>query len=86
MVGWEEFRDPPKDMEPPVMVSGTHIIPIRIPKDMGIIWEAYHKGGVPGITLDVGWGGWSWSLVYLGVITLPLFSKGVKKMVSFRFR
>ena len=30
--------------------------PIRIPKDMGIVWEAYHKGvpllGVPGITLD----------------------------------
>ena len=23
----------------------THTIPIRIPKDMGIVWEAYHKGG-----------------------------------------
>ena len=40
------------------MVSGTpyysHTIPIRIPKDMGIVWEEYHKGvpllGVPGIT------------------------------------
>ena len=26
------------------MVSGTHTIPIRIPKDMGMIWQAYHKG------------------------------------------
>ena len=30
--------------------------PIRNPKDMGIVWEAYHKGvpllGVPGITLE----------------------------------
>ena len=30
--------------------------PIRIPKDMGIVWEAYHKGvpllGVPGITIE----------------------------------
>jgi len=30
--------------------------PIRIPKDMGIIWETYRKRvpllGVPGITLD----------------------------------
>ena len=29
---------------------------IRIPKDMGMVWEAYHKGvpllGVPGITLE----------------------------------
>ena len=28
----------------------------KLPKDMGIVWEAYHKGvpllGVPGITLD----------------------------------
>ena len=34
----------------------SHTTPIRIPKDMGIVWEAYHKGvpllGVPGITLD----------------------------------
>ncbi len=33
------------------MVSGTHTIPIRFPEDMGIVWEAYHKGvpllGVP---------------------------------------
>ena len=30
--------------------------PIRIPEDMGMVWEAYHKGipllGVPGITLE----------------------------------
>ena len=35
----------------------THTIPIRIPTDMGIVWEAYHKGvpllGVPGITLEI---------------------------------
>ena len=35
----------------------SHSTPIRIPKDMGIVWEAYHKGvpslGVPGITLDL---------------------------------
>ena len=34
-----------------------HSTPIRIPEDMGIVWESYHKGvpllGVPGITLDV---------------------------------
>ena len=45
------FSGTPKDMGPPKMVSGTHTIPIRIPKDMGIVWEAYHKGvpllGVP---------------------------------------
>ena len=23
----------------------SHTIPIRIPKDMGMVWEAYHKGG-----------------------------------------
>ena len=38
---------------PPTMGPLT----IRIPKDMGIVWEAYHKGilllGVPGITLDL---------------------------------
>ena len=38
------------------MVSGTHTIPIRLPKDVGMVWEAYHKGvpllRVPGITLD----------------------------------
>ena len=22
----------------------SHTTPIRIPKDMGIVWEAYHKG------------------------------------------
>ena len=34
----------------------SHTTPIRILKDMGMVWEAYHKGvpvlGVPGITLD----------------------------------
>jgi len=35
----------------------SHTTPIRIPKDMGIVWEAYHKRvplvGVPEITLDL---------------------------------
>ena len=35
----------------------SHTTPIRIPKDMGIVWEAYHKGvpllGVPGIALEM---------------------------------
>ncbi len=33
--------------EDPIMVSFpnySHTTPIRIPKDMGIVWEAYHKG------------------------------------------
>ena len=34
----------------------SHTTPIRIPKDMGIVWKAYHKEvpllGVPGITLE----------------------------------
>ena len=34
----------------------SHTTPIRIPKDMGIVWETYHKGvpllGVPENTLD----------------------------------
>ena len=34
----------------------SHTTPIRTPKDMGIVWDAYHKGvpllGVPGINLD----------------------------------
>ena len=38
----------------------SHTTPIRILKDMGIVWEAYQKGvpllGVPGITLD-SWNG-----------------------------
>ena len=38
--------------------SYSHTTPIKIPKDMGIVWEAYHKGvpllGVPGITLEMG--------------------------------
>ena len=39
----------------------SHTTPIRIPKDMGIVWEAYHKGvpllGVPGITVDFSFAG-----------------------------
>ena len=35
----------------------SHTTPTRIPKDMGIVLEAYHKGvpllGVPGITLEI---------------------------------
>ena len=34
----------------------SHTIPIRIPKDMGIVWEAYHKQvpllGVPENPID----------------------------------
>ena len=34
----------------------SHSTPIRIPKDMGMVWEAYHKGvpslGVPEISLE----------------------------------
>ena len=34
----------------------SHTTPVRIPKDMGMVWEAYHKGvpslGVPEISLD----------------------------------
>ena len=37
----------------------SHTTPIRIRKDMGIVWETYHKGvpllGVPGITLEITW-------------------------------
>ena len=30
---------------PPIMGPlGPHTVPIRIPKDMGIVWQAYHKG------------------------------------------
>ena len=41
---------------PPILVPlwapyYSHTTPIRIPQDMGIVWEAYHKG-VPGITFD----------------------------------
>jgi len=36
----------------------SHTTPIRIPEDMGIVWETYHKGvpflGVPENTLDFG--------------------------------
>ena len=34
----------------------SHTTPIRIPKDMGMVWEAYHKGvpllGVPENPID----------------------------------
>ena len=37
----------------------SHTTPIRIPKDMGIVWETYHKGvpilEVPENTLDSNW-------------------------------
>ena len=37
----------------------SHTTPIRIPKDMGIVWETYHKGvpllGVPENTLERVW-------------------------------
>ena len=50
-----DFQGPPRTWDS-LMVSGTYELPIRIPKDMGMVWEAYHKGvpvlGVPGITLD----------------------------------
>ena len=52
----EIFTEIPKDMGPPIMVSGTHTIPTRIPKDMGMVWEAYHTRvpllGVPGTSLE----------------------------------
>ena len=36
----------------------SHTTPIRIPKDMGIVWEAYHKGvpllGVPENPIECG--------------------------------
>ena len=59
------FSGTPKDMGPPYGKRDpyyAHTTPIRIPKDMGMVWEAYHKGvpllGVPGITLD------SWLIFY----------------------
>ena len=36
------FRDPPI-MGPPYPYY-SHTTPIRIPKDLGIVWETYHKG------------------------------------------
>ena len=34
----------------------SHTTPITIPRDMGMVWEAYHKGvplmGVPGFSLE----------------------------------
>ena len=53
-----DFQGPPNDGTPfPILFPYySHTTPIRIPEDMGIVWEAYHKGvqllGVPGITLD----------------------------------
>ncbi len=55
-----DFQGPPKDMGPPYDGKRdpyySHTTPIRIPKDMGMVCEAYHKGvpllGVPGITLE----------------------------------
>ena len=33
---------------PRIMALLTHTIPIRIPKDMGIVWEAYQKVPIMG--------------------------------------
>ena len=45
----------------------SHTTPIRIPKDMGIVWEAYHKGvpllGVPGKSPLIIW----WFLVHTNI-------------------
>ena len=53
------------------MVSGTHTIPIRIPKDMGMVWEAYHKGvpllGVPENPIEI------MSFSFLGNLSLGIF-------------
>ena len=46
------FSGAPKDMGPPKMGSGTHTIPIIIPKDMGIVWEAYHRGSHYWVSLE----------------------------------
>ena len=53
------FSGTPKDMGPPYGKRDpyySHTTPIRIPKDMGMVWKAYHKGvpllGVRAITLD----------------------------------
>ena len=53
------FSGTPKDMGPPYGKRDpyySHTTPLRIPKDVGMVWEASHKGvpllGVPGITLD----------------------------------
>ena len=53
------FRDPQE--WDPFMVSFpyySHTTPIRIPKDMGIVWETYHKWvpflGVPENTIEFG--------------------------------
>ena len=57
------FSGTPKDMGPPYGKRDpyySHTTPIRIRKDMGIVWEAYHRGvpllGVPRISLDLGLG------------------------------
>ena len=50
-----DFQGPPMERGP-LFPYYSHTTPIRIPEDMGIVWEAYHKGvqllGVLGITLD----------------------------------
>ena len=54
-----DFQGPPI-MGPPYPYS-SHTILIRIPKDLGVVWETYHKGvpllGVPGLI-----GRWSHNL------------------------
>ena len=45
-----------KKKDLPIPLYYSHTTPIRIRKDMGMVWEDYHNGvpllGVPGITLD----------------------------------
>ena len=66
-VGTSNHADPRCGLRPSVWKGGFnesvpygkifHTIPIRIPKDMGIVWEAYHKGvwllEAPGITIEL---------------------------------
>ena len=66
------FSGTPKDMGPPYGKRDpyySHTTPTRIPKDMGMVWEAYHKGvpllGVPGITLKFIFFQWSTTRTFL---------------------
>ena len=58
---------PPYGKLPILFPYHSHTIPIRIPKEMGIVWEAYHKQvpllGVPENPIDSG--GFIFCLVYL---------------------
>ena len=52
----------------------SHTTPIRIPKDMGIVWETYHKGvpllKVPENIIDLFQGG---KIVFFPGKTPPIF-------------